>query len=233
MASAGRINDFLDRFGVRIYQKNAYSHSLLSYSQEGEDMILRRVFEGRRSGFYVDVGAHHPQRFSNTYFFYVRGWRGINIDAMPGSMDLFNQLRPNDINVEAAIAREKKELTFYLFDEPALNSFDERLSRARDRSAYNIIGEKKLLTKTLAEALDTHLPAGQAIDFLSVDVEGLDLDVIESNDWKRYRPTCVLAECVDQSLEEVEKNELYRYLKGKRYDLIAKTTNTFIFKTNE
>ena len=64
-----------------------------SWSQEGEDRILYRIFEQQPVGFYVDVGAHHPKRFSNTYFFYRRGWRGINIDAMPGSMKNFEKLK--------------------------------------------------------------------------------------------------------------------------------------------
>jgi len=72
-------------------------YALKSYSQEGEDMILRRLFEKQLTGFYVDVGAHHPKRFSNTYFFYKQGWHGINIDAMPGSMKLFEKIRPRDI----------------------------------------------------------------------------------------------------------------------------------------
>ena len=77
-----------------------------SWSQEGEDMILHRIFGGKKSGFYVDVGAHHPKRFSNTYFFYCHGWRGINIDAMPGRMKLFNQWRPKDINLEMGVAEK-------------------------------------------------------------------------------------------------------------------------------
>jgi FkbM family methyltransferase len=204
----------------------------LSYSQEGEDLILRRIFDGRLGGFYVDVGAHHPQRYSNTYFFYLHGWRGINIDAMPGSMALFNAVRPQDINVEAAIAKERKELTYYMFDEPALNTFDEGLARDRDRTSYNIIGNKVIFTKTLAEVLDEHLPPNQGIDFLSVDVEGFDLEVLESNDWERYRPACILAECTSQSLEENEKNEVRSYLKEQNYRLFAKTANTFIFTTH-
>jgi len=226
------INDLLDRFGLRIYREKAYSHSSLSYSQEGEDMILRRIFEGGRKGFYVDVGAHHPQRFSNTYFFYARGWRGVNIDAMPGGMDLFNAIRPNDINIEAAIASERREMTYFMFDDPALNSFDEMLSRSRDNTAYRIIGRKAIFTRTLAEVLDEHLAPNQEIDFLSIDVEGLDLEVLESNDWSKYRPFCILVECVDHSLEEIEKNQVYRYLKEKDYDLFAKTAHTFIFRSN-
>lgn len=228
----GWINGLLDRFGIRICREEACAHSLPSYSQEGEDMILRRIFDGKQYGFYVDVGAHHPQRFSNTYFFYLRGWRGINIDAMPGGMDLFNAIRPDDINIEAAIANQRRELTYYMFDEPALNSFDEELSHGRDKTAYNIIGKKVIVTKTLAEVLDDHLAPNRKIDFLSIDVEGLDLEVLESNNWDRYRPDCILVECADQDLEEIEKNDVYRYLKERNYVLSAKTTNTFIFKSN-
>jgi hypothetical protein len=76
--------------------KNNYfdGYAIKSYSQEGEDMILQRIFENQPCGFYVDVGAHHPKRFSNTYFFYKKGWRGINIEAMVGSRQLFNKMRP-------------------------------------------------------------------------------------------------------------------------------------------
>lgn len=227
------INELLDRFGVRVYRRKTYSHSSFSYSQEGEDLILRRIFDGKQRGFYVDVGAHHPQRYSNTYYFYLRGWRGINIDAMPGSMSLFNALRPQDINVEAAIAKERKELVYYMFDEPALNTFDEELARDRDKTAYSIIGRKVILTKTLADVLDEYLPPKQGIEFLSVDVEGFDMEVLESNNWDRYRPACILVECTSHDLEENEKNEVYSYLKKKDYLLLAKTANTFILISHE
>ncbi len=82
---------------------------------------MSRYFENKKTtGFYVDVGAHHPLRFSNTYKFYKRGWHGINIDAMPGSMDLFNRLRHRDINLERAVSDSKQILTYYAFNEPAL-----------------------------------------------------------------------------------------------------------------
>ena len=74
-----------------------------SYSQEGEDRILQRLFENQTPGFYVDIGAHHPRRFSNTYIFYKQGWRGINVDATPGSMFLFRVFRKRDINLEIAV----------------------------------------------------------------------------------------------------------------------------------
>ena len=88
-----------------------------SYSQEGEDRILLMPFENCKDGFYV---AHHPTRYSNTYLFYRMGWSGINIDAAPGSMNLFKKKRPRDINLEVAISDREEELTF----EPVAQTHD-------------------------------------------------------------------------------------------------------------
>ena len=115
---------------INLYQSPLKSpqedlYSTLSYSQEGEDLILKRLFDGQKKGLYVDVGAHHPKRFSNTYLFYKMGWRGINIDAMPGSMEKFKEVRPEDINIEAAISDKDELLTYYIFNESALNTFSK------------------------------------------------------------------------------------------------------------
>ena len=78
-------------------------YAVKSYSQEGEDMVLYRIFEKQKSGFYVDIGAYHPKRFSNTYFFYKRGWRGINIEPNPEAIKLFKKYRVGDINLEMGV----------------------------------------------------------------------------------------------------------------------------------
>src|SRR5665213_3547525 len=94
-----------------------------SYAQEGEDLILAGFFGGligMRPGFFVDVGAHHPWRLSNTYFFYIRGWTGINIDAMPGSMREFDAHRPKDINIEVAIGDNPGDVVLNLFESSLL-----------------------------------------------------------------------------------------------------------------
>jgi FkbM family methyltransferase len=204
-------------------------YALKSYSLEGEDIILRRIFEEKKKGFYVDVGAHHPKLFSNTYFFYKKGWSGINIDAMPGSMSLFKRWRPRDINLEVAIANEKQKLKFYIFNEPALNSFDQKLSQQRNSGPYHIVREQLFQTIPLAEILDKYLPDKQKIDFLSVDVEGWDLDVLQSNNWERFRPKYVLVECLDANLESIQKNAIYKFLREKHYDFFAKTIYTLFF----
>lgn len=203
----------------------------LSFSQEGEDMILARIFEGQKSGFYVDVGAHHPQRFSNTYHFYLRGWRGINIDAAPGSMALFDAVRPGDINLETPISGERQVLTYYSFNEPALNSFSPELARERDGLRdFHIVSEQRLETRTLAEVLDERLTPGTEIDFMSVDVEGLDYQVLKSNDWTRFRPRVVLAEDLDISdLRRVDESPVVAFLRGVGYRPTGKTVCTLFF----
>ena len=77
-------------------------------------MILRVIFAKQQTGFYVDVGAHHPKRFSNTYFFYKKGWYGINIDATPGIMENFKKMRKRDINLNIGISDTTGERDFYI-----------------------------------------------------------------------------------------------------------------------
>lgn len=209
-------------------------YCLKSYSQEGEDMILRRIFEKQKTGFYVDVGAHHPKRFSNTYYFYKKGWRGINIDAMPGSMKFFQKIRARDINLEVAISNKKQELTYYMFNEPALNSFSKPLSKERDgKEEYKVYKEIKIKTLTLEEILDNYLPKDIKIDFLSIDVEGLDFQVLKSNNWYKYKPYVILIEALDFSFDNPRNSKICRFLIGKKYHLLAKTFNTLIFINKE
>ena len=150
-----------------------------SYSQEGEDLVLRKIFKKNQNGFYVDVGAHHPKRFSNTYLLYLKGWKGINIDATPGSMKIFNKMRPRDINIELGVSSSEGKLDYYLFNEPALNSFSKKLSDKRKENNPNF--SKKIVkvdVKPLKEILNIYLK-NYKIDFLNVDVEGMDLDVLQ------------------------------------------------------
>jgi hypothetical protein len=115
---------------IAVFSSSVYSKP--SFSQEGEDRLLDRYFGNRPTGFYIDVGAHHPHRFSNTYLFYMRGWRGINIDAMPDSMKPFRSMRPRDINLEIGVGRTDSVAKFHIFSEPAFNTFDGDLARQHD-----------------------------------------------------------------------------------------------------
>jgi len=207
-----------------------------SWSQEGEDLILKRLLgENIESpGFYIDIGAHHPKRFSNTYAFYKKGWHGLNIDAMPGSMQLFDRQRPRDINLEVPIAVEQKQLTYFQFNEPALNTFSKEIATSRDGlRTYKIVSIQEIQAFPLKSILNHHIDPDQSIDFMSVDVEGLDLEVIQSNDWSQYRPKVILIELLERSLSSIDQDPIYLFLKDKKYYLYAKTVNTAFFVSDE
>jgi FkbM family methyltransferase len=209
------------------------TYAKASYSQEGEDLILERFLEGRKEGFYVDVGAHHPRRFSNTYRLYLRGWRGLNIDANPGSMRMFRRLRPRDINVEAGVSAVKGEITFHIFNEPALNTFDRELALKRVNTTYTIIKEVPLTTQPLWMLLDQYVPSGTRIDLLTIDVEGFDYEVLQSNDWLRYVPEFVLVEQLEtQAVITASNDPISMLLSAQKYSIVAKTMNTLLFKRN-
>ncbi len=203
-----------------------------SWSQEGEDQILRRVFESDPSGFYVDVGAHHPMRFSNTYLFYKRGWRGINVDAMPGSMAVFNRHRPRDINLEVGVGPIEGSKPYYMFQEPALNGFSKELSEAREASTnpQKLLEVKCIKVLRLSTLLNAHLPRGQSISFLSVDVEGMDLEVLQSNDWTKYRPRVVLIEMLGTNLGEISDSQIGCFMRGNGYLAFAKCFHSVLFR---
>ena len=202
------------------------------YSQAGEDMILWLYYETKNyKGFYVDVGAHHPFRFSNTAFFYRRGWRGINIEPTPSLFNAFPRWRKRDINLNVGIGNGEK-LTFYVFNEGALNTFDPEIARSRDGSydgKYRIIDRIEVQTRTLADILDKHLPAGTPIDLLTIDVEGMDFDVLKSNDWTKYKPSFILVEC-ESELDDLSDDEIYQFLHAMGYSIAGWTLYTTLFK---
>lgn len=205
-------------------------HAKVSFSQMGEDIMLDTLFEGKENGFYVDVGAYHPKQYSNTYLLYLRGWHGINIDPNPTFLKQFNKQRPRDINVEAAIASNHREMTYYLFNAPAINTLSKtQANKQREKTQYKILEKKKMKTKTLKSLLDTYTSSGQTIDFFSIDVEGFDLEVLQSNDWSRYIPRVILVEDLDFCLEQYEKSPIYKFLHKRKYHFFAKTYNSLIF----
>jgi len=201
-----------------------------SFSSAGEDMILRHILgSDKQDGFFVDVGAYHPTRASNTYFFYLNGWRGINIEARPGSKALFDRVRPGDINLEIGISGSRGELTYYFIDDDStMNSFSrEFLDHLGIFS--EVKREIKVPVMPLSETLERHVPNGRVIDFMNVDVEGYDLEALRSNDWQRFRPKFVVVE--DKSVDPNE-SEIVSFLKTCDYEVCVQNV-IILGKLNE
>lgn len=207
------------------------NYQYTSFAQVGEDRILERYFiEKKGPGFFVDIGANHPYIYSNTYKFYLQGWRGINVDATPGTKKLFEPLRPRDITVEAGVSLQPSELDFYMFENSVFNTLDKQTAEEHCRHFSMQVKEIiKVKTDTLANLLDNYLPAGQKIDFMTIDVEGLDMDVLRSNNWEKYRPEVLVVECVYGNFENIHQMEVVVYLKQFGYTFFAKSFSTFFF----
>lgn len=216
----------------KIIRKIFPIYSIEIFSQEGEDILLNRYFENKKDGFYIDIGAHHPKRFSNTYFFYKRGWRGVNIDAMPGSMNVFNKLRPRDINIEQAISNKEQVLVYNIYKEKALNTFSNDLVEIRslENKDLNIERRVNISTKRLGDILSEKILNIPVIDFMSIDVEGLDFEVLESNNWEKFKPRLILIEILVSNFEEINFHPITIFLKKYNYHVFAKCINTILYR---
>jgi FkbM family methyltransferase len=195
-------------------------------SQEGEDVLLKRLLKShyRKPGFFLDVGAHDPIRFSNTYHYYINGWRGINIDPKPGMKSLFDKVRPDDHNLEMGISDCEDSLTYYQFKEPAFNTFDiKSVEYAKTRT--DLILESLVQVKPLSIVLDEYLPPDQSLIFFNIDVEGFELNVLKSNNWDKYRPKIIIVE----ALNDIALVEINDYLNKQGYIRVASTKNSYFF----
>lgn len=222
------------KFLKKYYRKLRYFFTRrISYAQHGEDLLLESLFHGKKeAGFYIDIGAHHPHRFSNTLLFYKKGWRGMNIDAMPGSMKPFRLFRRRDINLEVGVGAQTSSLKFYAFEEPAYNTFSEHLVNDPEflkRVPLKAVHEVPVFT--LAALLDKHLPENTPISFLSIDAEGFDLDVLKSNNWQKYRPLYIL---VEEAMKFIKDgSEVGRFLSEQQYHLVARSSITSLYAAAE
>jgi hypothetical protein len=210
---------------------NFYPSFYLSHSQFGEDMVLRFLSNDIKNGFYVDIGAHHPVYLSNTYHFYCKGWKGINIDAAPGSMELFHILRPKDTNLEACLSPDKDvELEFFIFEQAAYNTFDKAMADKALFLGAKLIEKRPLRTTTLKYLLDLYLPTETKIDLMTIDVEGMDEAILFSNNWEVYKPKFVVFEKHNISIQELDTLPLVKHLAEYGYKIVAKCGPSLILQ---
>lgn len=205
-----------------------------SYSLEGEDRIVNMFFGNKKNGSYVDIGAHHPFRFSNTYLFYKKGWRGVNVDADKNAINLFRRDRKDDVNIVSAVGIASGSKKLYQFNDPALNTFDRKYSKHYQQIGYKQTGVVRLKIRKLSEILKRYSFNNDVIDFMSVDVEGSELDVLKSNNWDKYRPQLIIVEVFNvDDFNSANTNEITVYLKSKKYKLFVKTLSNLIYKNED
>lgn len=201
-----------------------------SFSQFGEDLILRNFFLGKQDGFYIDIGAHHPVKYSNTYYFYKQGWNGINIDPLPGIKGQFEKLRPRDLFLGIGLSDDPVEIRYYRFKNPLQNTFSSTQAALVNQDANPLEEVCWIKVERLDDVLDEHLRPGINIDFMSVDAEGYDLKVLLSNNWNKYRPTRLLVEDFDFEFRKTQASPIVQFLEGLDYKIEAFVNKSIFFK---
>ena len=195
---------------------------------DNEDLAVIDYFKDKKNGFYVDVGCYHPTHRNNTYLLHKKNWSGVNIDTSEFSIDLFNHMRPKDLNYNCAISNKNEIIKLFYQKELSQLSTTER-DQAETVFQGNI-KEKEVQAFTLDEILDRDKFKDIKIDFLDIDVEGADLKVLEGLSFDRFKPELV---CVEIHTKEIKQSDIYKFLINKNYELLWSGVFSHIFKRLE
>ena len=208
-----------------IYLKNKYFLKRKSYAMDGEDIAIDLFNKKKNNGFYVDVGAHHPIQRNNTHLLFKKGWEGINIDVNQFSIDLFNFLRPNDLNLQVAVSNKEGDILFFYQKKfSQLNTTDKKIAEENFQGNFQ---QRKVKCQTIKNILDNSKYKNKKIDFLNIDVEGSEMKVLETLNFKIYDPSLICIEilgyrdlCPEKREIEIKNNRIYKFLVDRGYKKI-------------
>lgn len=195
----------------RFWRPQELAWAFVAYSQFGEDLLIRSLFNHKPYGTYVDVGAYHPFLYSNTALLYKKGWRGVNVEPNPSQLKLFDKYRSRDANVNAAVSSESGTVRFEISDTTSkiVADHQERLPSQQFLS---------IPSRPLATILDEHQSMfREGIDLLTIDCEGHDIAVLRSNNWDRFRPRVVLVE----DFEISEQSDIHQFMTARGYKMFS------------
>lgn len=203
------------------------------YSQWGEDEFIIEYFKGKQKGIYLDIGCFNPFMYSNTCLLHQKGWRGINIDINPTSIDLFNIARPNDFNICTTVNNEKKLFEVYL-DDPfsPLNTLDSKFYKNLDKSFSTNKKNISVESKSIDEIISLS-DIKTDIDFINIDVEGSDYKILTQIDIQKLKPKLISIEThnVDGSKSENFQN-INDYLINNNFSIFKRVGPTTLFDHN-
>jgi FkbM family methyltransferase len=219
---------------VGAFRRRAGLHQKISYSQCGEDLIVRYVFDSLKvaAPSYLDIGAHHPGYLNNTRIFYDAGSRGVNVEPDPTLIDAFRRQRPRDTNLNVGVAAQAGELPFHVMNVKTLNTFSRVDAEAAVREGNGRIQVERTVNVPVVDVndlLEKHFEWGP--DFLSLDVEGLDLLILQAIDYARSRPRVICVETVtfSENRQGRKIEEIPGFLEGAGYFRYADTWVNSIF----
>ena len=205
-----------------------------SYSGGAQDLIINHFFKDKKKGIYIDVGCYHPYNGNNTKLLYDRGWSGINIDLDFHTIDFFNYVRKRDENINTAISENEGEKDLFFFhNRSTINS----LSNIRKKDAKEV---KKIQTRTLNSVIENSKFKNEKINLLSIDVEGHEMEVLNSLNLEKYIPEMVVIEFLEedifknlefhnQNISKVLNSEIYKHMIKNNYHFVNWLHSDLIF----
>lgn len=205
-----------------------------SYAQHGEDLLVEHLMRLLRveQPFFIDVGAHHPYMLSNTFLLYQHGARGVNVEPDPSLLEAFRQYRPLDTNLQCGVRfDDSTESTLYIMSSPVLNTFSrQEAEHVAGFGTYTITGQVQVPLLSLSQIVQAYCPSG-VVDFVSIDVEGLDWEIIQYNQLHILRPKVLCVETMRYTENGIGKKnaDLIQYLTSIDYQIHADTGLNTIF----
>ena len=203
----------------------------LAYSHWGVDLIITKLLNSKNKGIYIDVGCHHPFLNNHSYLLYKSGWEGINIDIDYNSIDMFNFFRKSDVNIQTAVTDHKGEVDlFFYHNRAAKNTISKEFgSDAKE--------QKKINSDTLNNIIENSKFKNSKIDFVSIDVEGNEMNVLNGFNLKKYKPKLILLEFIlpnkkefyEKDINEITNSEIYKFLIKNEYKLINWNHDDLLF----
>ena len=190
-----------------------------------EDTAILDYFKDRKNGFYVDVGCYHPIHRNNTHLLHMQNWSGVNVDTSQFSIDLFNFMRPKDLNYNCAISDKNENIK--LFYQKELSQLSTIEKGQAEIVFQGNIKEKEIKAFTLDEILSRDKYRNSKIDLLDIDVEGADLKVLRGLSFEKFKPELV---CVEIHAKGIKKSNIYNFLIDKNYELLWSGVFSHIFK---
>ena len=190
-----------------------------------EDTAILNYFKDRKNGFYVDVGCYHPIHRNNTHLLHMQNWSGVNVDTSQFSIDLFNFMRPKDLNYNCAISDKNENIK--LFYQKELSQLSTIEKGQAEIVFQGNIKEKEIKAFTLDEILSRDKYRNSKIDLLDIDIEGADLKALRGLSFEKFKPELV---CVEIHAKEIKKSNIYNFLIDKNYELLWSGVFSHIFK---
>lgn len=217
----------IHKIKCRLFSSPNIPQNYKSYSQCGEDLIIQYIFNlrGIRKPSYIDIGANDPYFLSNTAIFYEQGSRGINIEANPYLIQRFLNIRPEDINLSIGIGNKEQHQNFYIMNDPTISSFSkDECKRYIETGKYELLEIKKIPITTINQIIDQYCN-GEFPDFLSLDAEGMDLEILKSMNFSISTPKIICVEAAEYSPIGAgeRRSELIDFLISKGYFEYANT----------